>query len=118
MGLSPAKYWFGYDQMYLLPVILSAIVLMVGILAFLFARKSVYRKSVLGSWLVLIAVSIGMIAAGLSSKHFEQPSFVRDTLLVTGIISTSVTFPLLFVIRFWYERASVRTMHIKDLLDK
>jgi hypothetical protein len=115
--VSFVDYWFDYDDRYLPAIILAAIVILIGIFAFLFATKNVYRKSVLGIWIVLIAVCIGMVVAGFSSRHYEQPPYVREILLVTGFISTCITIPLFFVIRFYYEKATIRKMRIKDLLD-
>lgn len=116
--MNSVAYWFDYDNRFLPAMILAAIILAAGIFAFLFAAKNSYRKSVLGIWVVLIAVCVGMMAAGLTSKHYEQPPYVKETLLLTGFLATCVTFPLFFVIRLCYEKASIRKMRIKDLLNE
>jgi len=66
----------------------------------------------------LIAVSVGIIVAGFSSRYFAQPPYVRETLLLTGFISTCLTLPAFFVIRYCYEKSSWRKMKLKDFFDK
>lgn len=89
-------YWFDYDDRYVPAAIWAAVIVMLGVFAFLFAIKHSYRKMVLGTWILLIAVSVGIIVAGFSSRHFAQPPYVRETLLLTGFISTCLTLPAFF----------------------
>ena len=100
-------YWFDYDDRYVPAAIWAAVIVIFGAFAFLFAIKHSYRKVVLGIWLLLIAVCVGMVVAG-TSRHFAQPPYVRETLLLTGFISTCLTLPAFFVIRYFYEKSSWR----------
>lgn len=113
--MSSNMYWFDYDKLYLPATILAAVVVMVGIFAFLFAKRNELRKTILGVWIGLIVISIVMIVAGLSSSYFHQPPYVKDTLLLTGFASTCILTPMFFVIRLRYERASLIKMRIDDL---
>jgi tellurite resistance protein TehA-like permease len=113
--MSNVVYWFDFDKQYLPATILASIVVMMGIFAFIFSKRNELRKPVLGIWIGLIAVSILIMVAGLCSSIFQQPPYVRDTLLLIGFVSTCILIPMLFVIRIRYEKASLRKMHIHDL---
>ena len=79
-----------------------------GPLAGILAPKGKCKRLVLGLHVGLIAVSLGLLVAGIVALAAKQPYGVWYGLLLPGVIGTFVFGALLPVIRMRYRQAEMR----------
>jgi hypothetical protein len=108
--------WFNPTVYAFVPgVVIGVVGGTLGTLAGILAPRGRGRGLVLGLWIVMIVVSIGLLAAGVVALATGQPYGVWYGLGLAGLIGSVVLGSLFFVVRQRYREAEMRQMRAADL---